>query len=402
MFGRIRAIMGSGRFRSRGRRTADGAKTEETDPHASRLRSRGERPPGLDVYRQSEPVRDGYFRGTALRGVAPDPGRVTIENPYWGDVAARFSWNLAFLPTGTDETFGPGEEAVAEVLAEAAGDVEAAPDQFLLALARQSLPRAVDCLWAVAAFAPADPSGGAALAAVGRKALAYVLANPNPPWLGKVTNDDQFAERLLAAVDSWTPSEGPAATEAEAATATATESFGISETWDRIKTAVAAVPGAVADLGRKARDRAEAGAAAAGTAAAGALINPLAAAAPRTFYGRFGLFLGDVFTYLNERGKAGAEGPIVKVVTDALRRAERGAGAGGGREAHHRRPQHGREHRLRHPHPLHARPRLRPLPDGRVAGRVARRAETLPRERPGDPDEGAAEGAGAAQPPAPG
>ena len=103
-------------------------------------------------YEQSEKVRDGLFRNIALTGIADNPGQVVIENPYWGQYAAALAFKNASLPDGQYLDFG-GETVFEQILTETASDIQApSQDQVLLTLAKNNLSRAVDTLWAAAAF----------------------------------------------------------------------------------------------------------------------------------------------------------------------------------------------------------------------------------------------------------
>src|ERR1044072_600487 len=98
-------------------------------------------------YYEEEKVRDGLFQKFALDAIAADPTKVLIENPYWGKHAAKFSWNHASLPQGQYQAFGSGADVFEEIVAEIAPNTEAAPNRFLLAIAQESLVKAVDVVW---------------------------------------------------------------------------------------------------------------------------------------------------------------------------------------------------------------------------------------------------------------
>lgn len=284
------------------------------------------REPGNEtVYDQGVAVRDAYFREIAFEGIVADAKKMKIENPYWGDLAAKFHWNQSFLTKDTSETFGSGDLAREAVVGETAPGLigtTTANDQFLTTLARKSLASAVDCLFGVAAVTPADSGDSLSLAKFGAKANAYAEKHPKPGWLSSVKNDEDFGEKLLTEVDKWSP------------TATTSETFGAAaDIWDRIKIAAGSVGQVASDLSRKAAETVRAAAskaagavegavATAGTAIVGAALNPFATSLPGPFYQRFGLFVGDAFKYMQMRGTVGKEGPIVKVVADAFRAAD--------------------------------------------------------------------------------
>jgi hypothetical protein len=284
------------------------------------------REPGNEQqYDQGVAVRDAYFREIAFEGIVSDAKKMRVGNPYWGGLAAKFHWNQSFLTKDIGESFGPGDLAREAVVGETAPDLIGATmkeDQFLTVLARKSLARAVDCLFGLAAVTPSDSQEEIALAKFGSKANHYAEQFPNPDWLSTVKNDEDFAEKLMAEVGKWSPTPG------------VSETFGPAEIWDRVKRAAATAGQAAKDLSRKAAESIKVAAkkaggaiqgavTTAGSAVAGAALNPFATSLPEQFYQRFGLFLGDVFKYLQTRGTVGNEGPIVKVVADAFRDADK-------------------------------------------------------------------------------
>lgn len=255
-------------------------------------------------YYEEEKVRDGLFQKFALDAIAADPTQVLIENPYWGKHAAKFSWNHASLPQGQYQAFGSGADVFEEIVAEIAPNTEAAPNRFLIAIAQESLVKAVDVVWTASAHTKPDAgqSIAEALSALAWKAMNYAEANPTPAWLQTVSNDDQFIDKLLYEVQSWTPT----VKEISKKTEVVIESFGINDIWNHVKTAATNLGNAIANLPGK---------------AAGLASAPLVNLTRPKAHHRFSLFLGDIFVYLNDRGSKGAEGEIVKTVADAFQRA---------------------------------------------------------------------------------
>jgi hypothetical protein len=249
-------------------------------------------------YRENQKVRDSLFRRFALDEIVSDPGQVKIENPYWGQYGARFAWNHACLPDDRYEQFGSEEIIFGEIVAEIVPNIATQPNQLLLTVARESLLKAVDCLWLAAAYTDVQQSVVAPLTAMSWKAVNYAEANPRPTWLEGAANDDQFLDRLLDAIEAWTPSTTMITT----ANQTEVESFGISDIWNHMK--------------------------AAGTQLANAAAGQVVQAVRPWGHQRVALFLGDVFEYLNSRGHVGSEGKIVKEVGDAFRRAAAAIEAG--------------------------------------------------------------------------
>ena len=171
--------------------------------------------------------RNELFRTYALRAICADPKIATIENPYWGRYGANPRWDLASLPTDDYESFGQSESFYEEILEDTAWDVTAdSEEQMLLAIARVSLPRAVDCLWRAAIYTPPeDELVAKALADFSELTLEYCRSNPNADWLQQVNNDGEFVDTLLQKVEEWQPQSAPI------------ESFGVGAIVGHLKTA---------------------------------------------------------------------------------------------------------------------------------------------------------------------
>jgi hypothetical protein len=245
-------------------------------------------------YRAAEKDRDHLFRTFALDRIAPDPKKVTILNPYWGQYGASLAWNYASLPGAEGETFGAGASVFDDIVADLLVGSAPTNDTILLSAARVSMPQAIDGIWAAAAFTD-SAQGSDAYAAMARKAVEYARANPRPAWLDSVANDDQFLDRLLDEVDRWKPTESAT----EASDTVAIEQFGAADIWNRIKAAAVNLT----------------------NAAAAVLTNPLVKLARPSAHREASLFLGDVMTYLVQRDKQGIDSPILKEISGALDQA---------------------------------------------------------------------------------
>jgi hypothetical protein len=275
-------------------------------------------------YDRSEKLRDWYLR-QALAGVVRDPSQVTILNPYWGRFGASMAWDNACLPLEQNEQFGGEAEEIFKILlAEIAPDVIAPPNQLLLTLAKKSLVRAVDGLWAAAASIPPDPGHDDAetLTKLAWKAVAYARANGRPAWLAEVEGDDAFVERLVIEVEGWQPPSG----EPVAPAARQVEAFGGTSVLNRLKRSAASLADAAAGAVNRTTKAVSNAASNLGNAAAGAVINPVVRKARPWAHKRVSLFIGDVFKYLSERTKKGPdgreiEGPIVGAVAGAIDQA---------------------------------------------------------------------------------
>lgn len=273
---------------------------------------RGGTPAEQTAFDQHVRVRDGFFRTIAFADQV-SAGNLHIENPYWGDLASRFAWNLTSVPQGGDEAFGfagafaaaafgsepnrLAQVALATTTEKAAATLQQ-PNTVLLTLARQaSLAHAVDAVFAAAANvkpAAAAAAPDADLAALAAKAVAYTEANPNPAWLKTVNNDSAFLDTL--SVEVAKAPEG----------AVAVETFGFNDVVNRLKDAAAR-------LGNAAKGVISGMADAAGNLI-GDVTRPMLMKARPAITSLVGRFFGDVFVYIQTRGIQVAPGPIVKEV----------------------------------------------------------------------------------------
>jgi hypothetical protein len=243
---------------------------------------------GVNVRYNPSPVpqdiqtRDALFRTYALPGIVVDAVSATILNPYWGEYGATFAWNNASLPKEKYEPFGGGGSVFEQILHESASDIQApATNQVLVTLARKSLPRAIDVLWAAGAYTDSGEKVADEMGARAQDAIDYARANPNPPWLVKVQNDDQFVDQLVNAIR--TPAAG------------GPQAFGGQGLWNHFTAAVTDIA----------------------NSASAFVINPASRAVRPYLHQRVSVFIGDILVYLNSRGQAN-NGPIVAAVKGAF------------------------------------------------------------------------------------
>ena len=274
--------------------------------------------------------RDELFRNVGLAGLVARPSDLYVENPYWGDLGARFRYDLASVPRKGAERFGTAGELMERVLQETLPQSAAAAlaasslvtETFLLTLARNdSLITAVDALVTASLLDVPDdwdgvvvPNGDLAMFAA--QALQYVDSGADLSWLRNPKTDDEFVERLLEEVDN-------------ARTMTSVESFGGVRLSEQLKRAARRLGQVATTAVRATVDAAKGvvrgtvGAVVGGVggvvggAAFAAVPGVLATAARPIATQRAGQFLGDVFAYLANRE------PIQKIVIDALQSADR-------------------------------------------------------------------------------
>jgi hypothetical protein len=231
-----------------------------------------------DDYVTSVDARDSLFRRFALKQIVSNPASFQIFNPYWGEYGATFAWNNASLPKSGGETFGSEEQFAYSLLSEV--PYSSAPgwkNRWLLEKARQSgLADAVDILWSAAAYSGKTTTSDD-LARMGQQAIEYAKANPKPQWLNEVNDDQELLDKLAAEIPP------PQAT---------VEAFGIKETLDRL------------------REGADRIALAAGKLTSGAILKFTRG----SLNGFLATFMGDIVTYINNRGILGQPGPIVEAI----------------------------------------------------------------------------------------
>lgn len=124
--------------------------------------------------------------------------------PYWGDLATKFAWNMASLPTSDMNSLGAASvpDEMRPLVAELGEEVEdsaALREQPVLALARNSLRKAVLALSKELIRGSRD-SDAQRVASFVVSAQGFAEANPFPQWLSSLTTDTQFLSELVARV----------------------------------------------------------------------------------------------------------------------------------------------------------------------------------------------------------
>ncbi|MCA2218033.1 hypothetical protein [Jidongwangia harbinensis] len=243
-------------------------------------------------YTRGIAARDALFREFLLRDHRPADGRaVAIRNPYWGGFGGRLHWGGASVPRDDFESLGAEDTAYAEMYVAADPDGSATtPAEVVLAVARRSLPDAVDLLWSAAALGERDEAGE--LAELAGPAYRYARSKPHPDWVDTIRTDQELVTRLEQEIA--TASDGsPAA----AASDSEYESLGLGPGWNAVRRGLGRLRSAVPNyVGRRAADKIRSVA-----------VPPVTG------------FLGDVFVYLHEQH--GVARPIGELVEVDLRAA---------------------------------------------------------------------------------
>lgn len=237
--------------------------------------------------------------------VAPD--RLKTFAPYWGDLGVKFARNFASLPKSGVQTLAIKSAMDLSVAATAKLDSDLAQDPAfpanpLLTTARsRSLSAALDLLFASANNVPKPPmlqkTLTSALPEVARfsaEAERYAAANSSPPWLAAVNDDTAFVDALFSAVNASAAAGPPPDKDA----AGQVQTLGIgSDVLSWLKTGAGAVKGAVKDAVASVKSAVAGAATDAARAAFMELSNYIRPDAS-AFAGRF---VGDVFTYIENR-----------------------------------------------------------------------------------------------------
>jgi hypothetical protein len=226
-----------------------------------------------------------------LHGQPEFPASGEVEEAYWGDHAAKFRFNHACLPKENTEDFGLSEELENELLAEFMTGDELSNSAVLPAIAAKSPAAAMDLLIAFAALG--SPNGmsddlAAFSVAVGGRVDAM---DKYPATMADLPSDkavlDTFHDHLGSVVQPGAENEA----------------FGPNEIWVRLGEGLRRL--------RSVADRQL------GAAAVAVLRN----AAHRNV----ALFMGDVLTYLDQRGARDNLGKIPSIVAQHIIAAQSAA-----------------------------------------------------------------------------
>jgi hypothetical protein len=231
-------------------------------------------------------LRDALFRRFLLRLALPELVATEIHNPRWGDLAARLGCHHSSLPRRERERLGSTDATLAD-LAEA---IDAEPGRVL---AGMDAGDAVDFLFTIADLRGRSTEEIEDLADLAGALAEEVAGRSGPPaWPGSARTDEDL-------LDSMTRPRHPAAR---------------GDNLERL-----GPRGRIGTLSRQmlaaglARFRQQQLALPARIAAAG--LRRLAAEP-------ISLLIGDVFAYLSSRGTRERPGEIVRLVGDALDRAQ--------------------------------------------------------------------------------
>lgn len=236
-------------------------------------------------YRDNEVARNAYIRAIVGPALGLQPADVKIFNPYWGDEGARPYRDGASMPEEKGETFGGDEDAEVLAAAQTAEVVSANPlkAEGVAESARVDFAHTVELVFAAAMAGATTDEEADALAELYLRAAAYARDNPAPAWLDQAS-DGNFSDMLLSELEEEEDEE---------------EEFGPGDWLDQLKEGVNRLLNAPADIA----------------------TDTLLGATRKKINSTASLFIGDVFTYLENRGDGANPGKIVQIVLKALRDA---------------------------------------------------------------------------------
>lgn len=233
--------------------------------------------------------RDQTRRNTFLREIVAPAVHIEPEHeifaPYWGKRGVRFWRDLQVVPSGKElEVFGP-EEELPPSLGFAIEKKQVSSGDDIKKVAQKHPEVAIDLLFDAAVVQAQSEDDFRELARGYKAAQQKLAGNAGRQWLAQATDED-FADTVFRAVRSKTTEE----------------QFGGNQLWDMLesgaelaKRQVLKIPDLISHAG------------------VGLVRKPLTE--------KIGLFIGDAFQYLAERGDGTKPGPIASLVLEDLKRA---------------------------------------------------------------------------------
>lgn len=279
---------------------------------------RGQTTQEITAYNDEVKARDDLFRKISLADIVTSDVSLHIENPYWGDDGVTFTHDLASVPVATTEVFGSTSSGnnLLRVLTETvpleiAQKVIDREDTLLLTLAREyGLAEAIDTLIA-GVLVEGRGQNSDNTVDVAKRMLDYAGTTPTPEWLtasnvrtGRplLRSDRDLIETLFNQVNLSAPNR--------------IETFGGGKVLEQLQTTGRQLS-VIAKRALKTVIGAGMGTLIGG-AVAGWVPSTMVRAIRPAGTQRVGIFLGDVFTYLNNRGTQERPGPVVAKVVHAL------------------------------------------------------------------------------------
>jgi hypothetical protein len=236
-----------------------------------------------------------FLRAIVLPALGLDPASVQFFDPYWGDEGVKFRWQNASLPElGKEyETFGAAHDETELVLVAQLPELARHAKGDIVAIARKSLPEAIELLWAVAMASADRNEVHAALAKTYALVAGYAEREKSPAWLAQAVPGN-FVEQLIKKAKTSATDTGELIPGHPAY-----ESFGLSEFLEDLGEAASRIGNVLGDL-------------------SGEVATSLGR---RGAHMASSVFIGDAFQYLTRRGDRNQPGLIPKIVINAFRDA---------------------------------------------------------------------------------
>ena len=232
-------------------------------------------------YVDREKARNELFCHVAMKDIVATATLADILSPYWGGDGANVD-GLS-MPDRDFQNFGTNDGEFERLAYELA--IAEPSSEMLLSIARKDFGSAVDLLWSASALS-VDGGNGEDLGNVGVSLATYVNANPKPVWLDHMKDDQDFINRLVTETKAFQRSAGTPGG----------QTFGLDGAWSIVKKAAGKLASAAGASG----------------------LNPIVRRVRPWLNDGASRFLGDAFVYIQGRGQPNAEGPITKIVADAL------------------------------------------------------------------------------------
>ena len=213
--------------------------------------------------------------------------------PYWGNLGAKFAWNMDSLPRGDMQSLGGSADVSLQPLLAHLRDVfpTLPRQQPLIALAKKQLSLAVDVINDLA-LQNVTKGDEDAVAEFVVEASAYADANPHPSWLEAIATDEQFLSTLRSKLIAQPDIQALG---------------GFGAVFNKLALAAARFKQAAQSMAGKAVDE------------TGNFVSTKLLAATRgSLNAVLGRFFGDVFLYLDLRGTVDQPGPIPALILQAF------------------------------------------------------------------------------------
>jgi hypothetical protein len=242
---------------------------------------------------------ESHFSGVTVNGRVL--ASVKPSFPYWGDLATKFAWDMASLPSDEVDALGGAVDQdwrpVIAALEDALGTLAGTEENPLLTLAKRSFLGAVETTSDLLVLT-APEAGANEAAHFASEVQALAQEDPNPTWVAVLNTDAQFVSELLSRV-SKRQAVGPQALGNPFPKIGQWLGEGAAKLKQGVKSVVNRAVDGVGDF---------------------ASTKLLAWTRP-SLNGTLGRFFGDVFVYFDKRGDRGTPGEIPQRILSGIAEA---------------------------------------------------------------------------------